>query len=107
MEQIEFSWLRWHEPYKTLRENILDYYKTRALDEIDACLRDMDGANVYRYKALVMHKLGILKLIQGKDFVAESKQQYLDLYQTLLDTGLQIDAADVLMTVIDECASKI
>lgn len=106
LEQTEFYWLRYQEPYKTLRENIMDYYKTKALDEIDACLGDMDSSNVYRYKALVMHKLGILKLIQGKEFIGKSKQQYLDLYQTLLDAGLQIDAADVLMTLIDECASK-
>lgn len=106
LEQIEFSWLRWQEPYKTLRENIMDYYKTRALDEINACLAELDSANVYRYKALVMHKLGILKLIQGKSFVEKSKQQYLDLYKTLMDAGLQIEAADVLMTLIDECASK-
>lgn len=106
LEQTEFYWLRWQEPYKTLRENIMDYYQTRALDEINAALIALDSANVYRYKALVMYKLGILKLIQGKKFIEKSKQQYLDLYKTLMDAGLQIDAADVLMTLIDECASK-
>lgn len=105
LSQPEFSSICNIEPYKTLYKNILFYYKDVAIKEIDEYLKTIEGYEILKYKDISLHRLNILKYTQGKDHIIQSKQLYLDLYEKLLDEGLQICAANVLMIFIQECES--
>lgn len=102
----EFRSLYRLEPYATLYNNILSYYCSGGLEEIDEYLTTIASYNIKQYCGIVLQKLSIQKHIQGKAHISQSKQQYLDLYKTLLNEGLQLDAANVLMILIDECSSQ-
>jgi hypothetical protein len=101
-----FKSLRYADPYKSLYEGIRNYYQTSAVVDIDIYLNSsVSPEDMRTYSRLMLQKLRILKHNQGAEHIAQSKQLYMDLYNTLMHEGLQFDAANVLMTFIDECSS--
>lgn len=103
--QEEFRAVTNHEPYTTLNKTIMEYYRGNAISEIDEELRKTDSYNIYKYKELMQHKLSILKHIQGKQHIDKSEDLYVQLYKTLYDAGLHIDAVNIKLILMDECGS--
>lgn len=104
-QQDEFMTLLSLFPYRHLYTNIMNYYKSSAIKEIDEKLATVESYNVNLYKELMLQKLGILKLIEGKEHIKKSKDKYLTLYKELYDKGLHIEAVRILLILLDECAS--
>ena len=104
-QQEEFRAVCTKRPYKKLRKTIMKYYHEKAIAEIDEAISVTEPYQRHQYRTLMLHKLGILKLIEGKGHINNSKGLYLDLYYELYDAGLHQDAVHVLMTLIDECTS--
>ena len=103
--QEEFRAVTNTDPFKTLCKTIMKYYRENAIGEINEEISKTESYNVYRYKELMQHKLGILKYIQGKNHIDASKEQYTQLAQTLYDAGLRIESVNVWLTLMDECTS--
>lgn len=104
-QQDEFMTLLNLFPYRHLNTTIMNYYKTNAVREIDEKLATVESYNVYLYKELMLQKLGILKLIEGKEHIKKNKDKYLTLYKELYDKGLRLEAIRVVLILLDECAS--
>lgn len=104
-QQEEFLAVFSKAPYLGLQKKIMKYYRDSALTEIDAALNKVEPYNMHLYRNLMKHKLSILKLVEGKNHIDRSKDTYISLYKQLYDAGLHLDAADILMTLIDECTS--
>ena len=105
LQQEEFRAVANQEPYAALQKLILKYYNTDAIREIDEYSSKLESYEVLKHKEIVMQKLGILKLIEKHNHIESSKQIYLDLARALFEEGLHIDATNVLLIFIDECAS--
>lgn len=105
-QQEEFRAVCNKRPYMGLQKKIMKYYREQAVADIDEALRDVESYNRFLYKNLMTMKLGILKLVEGKKHIDQSKEIYIDLYHQLYDAGLHLDAVHVLMTLIDECSSS-
>lgn len=103
--QAKFYSLRKKAPYRKLWEQIKKYYMGSAVSDIDAYLVSLDAHEIYQRSRLIQDKLAILKYLQRDKHIAKSKQLYIDLYNMLKDAGLQIDAVNALMILIDECGS--
>lgn len=103
--QEEFKALYNTKPYSDLKNMILEYYHDQAIAEIDRALAETESYNMFKYMNLMRYKLGILKLVEGKQHIDNSKNIYLDLYNQLNDAGLIIDALSILMILINECTS--
>lgn len=104
-QQEEFRSVCNKRPYTGLQRRIMKYYREQAIADIDEELSKVEPYNRYQYMNLMMMKLGILKLIEGKNHVDQSKGIYVDLYHQLYDAGLHLNAVHVLTTLIDECSS--
>lgn len=104
-QQEEFRSVCNKRPYMGLQKKIMKYYRERAVADIDEALRTVEPYNRFLYMNLMTMKLGILKLVEGKKHIDQSKEIYVDLYHQLYDAGLHLDAVHVLMTLIDECSS--
>ncbi|MBQ7290424.1 MAG: hypothetical protein IJW76_01700 [Clostridia bacterium] len=103
--QHEYSFLRHKEPYASLYKLILDYYETDAVRDIDEMLAKMESYNISLYRTLVLRKLSVLKLLQKEKHIEQSMRIYMELYKTLCDAGMYVDALDMLILFMDECGS--
>lgn len=92
-------------PYSELQKTIMKYYREQAIADVDEILKGVEPCNRFKYMYLMTMKLGILKLVEGKKHIDQSKGIYVDLYHQLYDAGLHLDAVRVLMTLIAECSS--
>lgn len=104
-QQEEFRSLCNKRPYKGLYEKIMKYYREQAITDIDELLAAIEPNYRFRYMHLMTMKLGILKLVEGKNHIDKSKGIYINLYNELYDAGLHLDAVRVLLTLVDECTS--
>ena len=104
-QQESFRTICKQPPFRELRQIIMAYYEEKALGEIEEMLAQVESYNVFQYMDLTLQKLGILKLLEGKDHIKNSEKKYVDLYQELYEKGLHIDAIRVLTIMIDECSS--
>lgn len=104
-QQEEFRAICKKMPYIDLEKRIMKYYQEQAVIDIDAELAKIESYDRFKYMNLMKMKLGILKLIEGKNHIDKSKNSYIDLYNELYDAGLHIDAVNILITLIDECSS--
>lgn len=104
-QQEEFRAVCNKRPYMGLQKKILKYYRDQAIREIDEAIVTVEPYNCFLYMRLTAMKLGILKLNEGTKHIDKSKGLYIDLYHQLYDAGLHLDAAQVLMTLVDECSS--
>ena len=105
-EQEAFRALYNRPPYLGLRKKIMKYYQETAITEIEEAIKKVEPNNIYGYMHLMLFKLGILKVTEGKQHINKSKSIYIELYRYLYDCGLHLDAINVLMTLIDECTSS-
>ena len=103
--QHEYSFLRHTEPYASLYKLIMEYYETDAVRDTDEMLAKMESYNISLYRTLVSRKLSILKLLQKERHIEQSKRIYMELYKTLCDAGMLVDALDELIIFMDECGS--
>jgi hypothetical protein len=92
-------------PYKALKETILEYYNSKAISDIDELLETIESTSIQEYKAVILQKLWVLKIIEGKKHIDKSKDLYVELSRYLFDAGLHLDAVSVLVSLIDECSS--
>lgn len=104
-QQEEFRSICNKEPYKGLQEKIMKYYRESAVADIDGMLAKIEPYDRFKYMNLMTMKLGILKLVEGKKHIDNSKSIYVDLFRELYDAGLHLDAVRVLTTLVDECSS--
>lgn len=104
-QQEEFRVICSKKPYLGLRKKIMKYYQEQALSDIDTELEKIEPYERFKYMNLMMIKLGILKLIEGKSHIDKSKSIYVNLYKDLYEAGLHLDAVHVLLTLIAECSS--
>lgn len=104
-QQTEFRAVCNQRPYSGLQRRIMKYYREKAIDDIENELTKVEPNNRFKYLNLMMIKLGILKLIEGKQHIDNSKNIYVDLYKELYDAGLHLDAVRVLQTLVDDCSS--
>lgn len=104
-QQQQFYCVRNKKPYKKLWEQIKKYYSGTAIRDIDNYLISLDEYEIYQRGRLLQDKLAILKYLQRDQHIDKSKQIYIDLYNMYNDAGLQIDAINTLMILVDECGS--
>lgn len=104
-QQQQFYCVRNKKPYRKLWEQIKKYYNSTAIEDIDNYLISLDAYEVYQRGRLLQDKLAILKYLQKDQHIDKSKQIYVDLYNMYSDAGLQIDAVNALMILVDECGS--
>ena len=103
--QHEYSFLCHQEPYASLYKLIWDYYETDAVRDIEEMLVKMPSENIALYRTLVSRKLSVLKLLQKEKHIEQSARIYMELYKTLCDAGMYLDALDTLILFMDECGS--
>lgn len=106
LTEIDFVSMRNQEPYKSLYNLIVTYYKDSAIKEIDEELAKTESYCVYRQNELMKFKLGILRIIEGPEHLDKSKRLYLDQYGILNNAGLKIEATYALLLMMDECTSS-
>lgn len=104
-QQVNFQALFNLMPYRLLYNTILHYYENDAIREIDEKLAILESNDVFIYEELITQKLGILKLLEGKEHIKKSKDMYLSLYNELYEKGLHIDAMCIMLILLDECQS--
>lgn len=104
-QQEEFRYIKYQSPYKELNGQIAQYYKAAALSEINEALAKLDAREIHMYYKLMLDKLYILKFIEKENHIQNSQALYLDIYKTLNDAGMRIDAIHVFMILVDECSS--
>ena len=92
-------------PYHELEKNIINYYRTSAISDIDKALEKINPSNINLYNFFLNQKLWILKILEGKEHINNSKYIYIQHYHFLYDAGLHLDAIRVLVSLIEECSS--
>lgn len=105
LQQKEFRYVRGQEPFKGLMDRIFEYYRAQGIADIDSIIDSLDRHEIYLYRHFTLDKLGILKLLDREKHIENSELVYLDLYKTMYDAGLHIEAINVLFVYIDECAN--
>jgi hypothetical protein len=105
LRQDEFKSLAKAEPYAKLNQMILDYYYQHAIRDINNALSSSDGYDIVEYYNLMLSKLFILNIIEGKEHIEKSKDIYLDLSRYLKDKGLLIESLRVVLILLDTCCS--
>ncbi len=104
-QQDEFSVISNMSPYHEMERNIMNYYQTAAISDIDKALAEVNPNNINLYNYFMNHKLWILKLIEGKNHIKNSEKIYIQHYHLLYDAGLHLSAVQILILLIDECSS--
>lgn len=104
-QQQQFYCVRNKNPYRKLWEQIKQYYSSTAISDIDNYMISLGVYEVYQRGRLLQDKLAILKYLQRDQHIDKSKQIYIDLYHMYNDAGLQIDAVNALIILVDECGS--
>lgn len=106
LQQEEFRYVKGQEPFKSLMDRIIKYYKIQGIADIDSIIDSLDRHEIYLYHRFTLDKLGILKLLDRENHIEKNESVYLDLYKTMYDAGLHITATNVLFVYIDECANS-
>ncbi len=104
-QQQKFSCIRNKKPYRELWDQIKMYYRNAAIDDIDNQIASLSSYEIFKKGKLLQDKLAILKYLQRDKHIEKSKQIYVDLYNMYNDVGLQIEAVNILMILINECGS--
>ena len=93
-------------PYKEMRKNIMKYYQTNAIAEIDMALAKINPNNINLYDFYMNQKIYILKLLELKEHISKSENIYTQHYNYLYDAGLHLAAIKILISLIEECSSN-
>lgn len=106
LTQNNFASLRNQEPYKSLYNLIVRYYRDSVIKEINEEIAKTESYCVYRQNELMKLKLGILRIVEGPEHLEKSEKLYLDQYEMLNNAGLKIEATYTLLFLMDECTTS-
>lgn len=103
--QEYFKFLLQKEPYKSIFSYISRYYRTQAISDVEKELSLIEGFEIERYSHLMQYKLSIYKFLQKDEHIDKCKDVYVSLYETMKKAGNSVDAARIMLTLLDECTS--
>lgn len=107
LQQPMFFCIRNKSPYKELYEQIIEYYKTDGIRDVNKLLDSLAPYEIHKYGRLIKDKLLIQKYLQREKHVPLSINTYFDLYDIYNKAGLQMAAIDALMSLADECNAPV
>lgn len=104
LSQARYKALRMTVPFDKLYKTIGYYYQNEAIEEIDAERCKVKSYNIHSYTGFLQWRLEIFRFLDKYNYVEKNEAAYMDLYKTLNDGGLRMEAVCILMDFVEECS---